>query len=126
MQSLKQFDESRKCEDDKLFDFESRFCKNWLLSEGFEHITDSTEDSYGFLQHNPDEKYNSFLRNNYWYWSKSLGDYIFRIYVFRNCIILDKDWDTGGNAGGRYFDIKEKPINIIWDEIIEYIKFNLD
>lgn len=114
MQSLKQFDESRKCEDDKLFDFESRFCKNWLLSEGFEHITDSTEDSYGFL------------RNNYWYWSKSLGDYIFRIYVFRDCIILDKDWNTGGNAGGRYFNIKEKPINVIWDEIIEYIKFNLD
>ena len=55
-----------------------------------------------------------------------MGDYIFRIYVFRNCIIIDKDWDTGGNAGGRYFDVKEIPINVIWNEIIEYIKFNLD
>ena len=125
MQSLKQFDELRHSEDDSYFVFDEWKYRKWLLSEGFEHITDETEDSYGFLQYNPDERYNAFLRNNYWYWSKLMGCYIFRIYVFRNCIIIDKDWDCGGNAGSRCFDIKETPINVIWDEIIEYIKSSL-
>lgn len=125
MQSLKQFDELRHYEDDNYFVFDDWDCKSWLLSEGFEHITNETEDSYGFLQYNPDERHNAFLRNDYWYWSKLMGCYIFRVYVFRNCIIIDKDWDCGGNAGGRYFDINETPINVIWDEIIEYIKSNM-
>lgn len=125
MQSLKQFDEIRHSEDDKYFVFDNWHWTKWLLSEGFEHITNKTEDSYGFLQYNPDEQYNAFLRNNYWYWSKLMGCYIFRIYVFRNCIIVDKDWDCGGNAGGMYFDIKEYSMQEIWDQIIGYIKSNI-
>jgi hypothetical protein len=125
MQSLKQFDEVKHSEGDNYFVFGNWQWTKWLLSEGFEHISDKTENSYGFLQYNPDERYNSFLRNNYWYWSKLMGCYIFRIYVFRNCVVVDKDWDCGGNAGGRCFDVKETPINVIWDQIIEYIKSNL-
>lgn len=127
MQSLKQFDKGyTSVEDDKYFDFDDPNWHCWLRSEGFKHITDRTEDSYGFTNHYPEKRYNSFLRNNYWYWSKLMGCYIFHIYVFRNCIIIDKDWDCGGNAGGRCFDITLFTMKEIWDEIIEYIKANND
>ena len=61
MQSLKQFDEVRHSEDDNYFVFDNWQWTKWLLLEGFEHITNETEDSYGFLQYNPDERYNSFF-----------------------------------------------------------------
>ena len=98
----------------------------WLKSEGFEHITNKTEDSYGFLERYPDERYNAFLRNNYWYWAKCFKYFIIRIYVFRNCVIVDKDWDCGGNAGGRVFEFELWSIDEIWDEIIQYIKTNIE
>lgn len=124
MQSMKQFDANYEVLE-KSFDFDDSYWESWLESEGFKHITDKTEDSYGFLQHYPDKRYNSFLRNNYWYWSKRLDCFIFRIYVFRNCVVVDKDWDCGGNCGGRFYKFEHWSIEEIWGQIIEYIKFNI-
>lgn len=125
MQTLKQFDNNYEVHIDNSFDFDNRHWQSWLESEGFVHITDKTEDSYGFLRHYPDARYNSFLRNDYWYWSKCLGCFTFRIYVFRNCVVVDKDWDCGGNAGGRVYDFDSWSIEEIWWQIIDYIKFNI-
>jgi hypothetical protein len=124
MQSLKQFDDDYEVLEES-FDFDDRYWQSWLESEGFKHITDKTEDSYGFLQRYPDELYNAFLRNDYWYWSKCFKYFIIRIYVFRNCVIVDKDWDCGGNAGGRVYDFDSWSIEEIWGQIIDYIKFNI-
>ena len=110
---------------DSSFDFDDHYWQSWLESEGFEHITLTTEDSYGFLQRYPDERYNAFLRNDYWYWCKCFKYFIIRIYVFRNCVIVDKDWDCGGNAGGRVYDFDSWTIEEIWGQIIDYIKFNI-
>lgn len=125
MQSLRQFDDNYEVCADNSFDFDDHYWQSWLESEGFEHITDKTEDSYGFLERYPDECYNVFLRNDYWYWCKLMGCYIFRIYVFRNCIIIDKDWDCGGNCGGRVYEFELWSIEESWDQIIEYIKLNI-
>ena len=51
---------------------------------------------------------------------------IFRIYIFRDCIICEKEYDCGGFAGSRCFDITLFTMKEIWDEIIEYIKGNID
>lgn len=126
MQTLKQFDDSYEVCIGNSFDFDDRHWQSWLESEGFTHITDKTEDSYGFLQHYPDERYNAFLRNDYWYWCKCFDHFIIRIYVFRNCVIVDKDWDCGGNAGGRVYEFDCWTIEEIWDQIIDYIKFNIE
>lgn len=125
MQSLRQLDDIYEVYTDNCFDFDDRHWQSWLESEGFEHITNKTEDSYGLLQRYPDERYNAFLRNDYWYWSKCFKYFIIRIYVFRNCVIVDKDWDCGGNAGGRVYGFECWSIDEIWDQIIDYIKFNL-
>ena len=126
MQSLKQFDDSYKEYIDGPFDFDDRHWQSWLESEKFVHITDKTEDSYGFRQRYPDERYNAFLRNDYWYWSKCFDHFIIRIYVFRNCVVVDKDWDCGGNAGGRIYEFDLWSIEEIWGQIIDYIKFNIE
>lgn len=126
MQSLRQFDDSYKEGVDGSFDFDDRRWQYWLESEGFEHITDKTEDSYGFLQHYPDNRYNEFVRNDYWYWCKCFNYFIIRIYVFRNCVVVDKDWDCGGNAGGSIYEFELWSIDEIWDQIIEYIKTNIN
>lgn len=125
MQTLRQFDDNYEVCTDSSFDFDDRYWQSWLESEGFEHITLTTEDSYGFLQRYPDERYNAFLRNDYWYWCKCFKHFMIRIYVFRNCVVVDKDWDCGGNAGGRVFEFELWSIEEIWDQIIEYIKFNI-
>lgn len=126
MQTLRQFDDNYEGRINSPFDFDNQHWKSWLESEGFEHITDKTEDSYGFLQHYPDERYNAFLRNNYWYWIKCLDCFIFRIYVFRNCVVVDKDWDCGGNRGGRVYEFECWSIEDIWNDIIEYINENIE
>ena len=125
MQSLRQFDDNYTEHTNSSFDFDDHYWQSWLESEGFTHITDKTEDSYGFLQHYRDERYNAFLRNDYWYWSKCLDCFIFRIYVFRNCVVVDKEWDCGGNAGGRVYEFDCWSIEEIWGQIIDYIKFNI-
>jgi hypothetical protein len=38
---------------------------------------------------------------------------------------VDKDWDCGGNAGGRVYDFDSWSIEEIWGQIIDYIKFNI-
>lgn len=126
MQTLRQFDDNYESRTNNPFDFDNQHWKSWLKSEGFVHITNETEMSYGFLQHYPDERYNAFLRNNYWYWSRCLDCFIFRIYVFRNCVIVDKDWDCGGNCGGRVYEFECWSIEDIWNDIIEYIKENIE
>ena len=125
MQSLRQFDDNYTERTNSAFDFDDHYWQSWLESEGFTHITDKTEDSYGFLQYYRDERYNAFLRNDYWYWSKCLDCFIFRIYVFRNCVVVDKEWDCGGNAGGRVYEFDCWSIEEIWGQIIDYIKFNI-
>ena len=127
MQSLKQFDNDyTSVEDDKYFDFDDPNWHYWLRSEGFKYITDRMEDSYGFINHYPEFRTNYEIRSKYWEWSKWIDGYIFHIYVFRNSIVIDKDWDCGGNAGGRCFDITIFTMKEIWDEIIDYIKANID
>lgn len=125
MQSLRQFDDNYEVCIDNHFDFDDHYWQSWLESEGLEHITDKAEDSYGFTTHYPHMISNYLYRNNYWYWSKCLGCFTFRIYIFRNCVVVDKDWDCGGNAGGRVFEFELWSIEEIWDQIIEYIKFNI-
>ena len=125
MQTLRQFDDNYGVSTDNSFDFDDHHWQSWLESEGFEHITDKTEDSYGFTTHYPHMISNYLYRNNYWYWSNCLGCFIFRIYIFRNCVVVDKDWDCGGNAGGRVYDFDSWSIEGIWGQIIEYIKFNI-
>lgn len=126
MQSLRQFDETVDKERGINFDFDDPAWYDWLYSEGFEHITQRTEDSYGFTTHYPHMISNYLYRNNYWYWAKCFNHFIIRIYVFRNCVVVDKDWDCGGNAGGRVFEFELWSIEEIWDEIISYIKSNLN
>ena len=125
MQSLRQFDDNYEMCTESSFDFDDRRWQAWLESEEFEHITDNTEDSYGCTTYYPHMISNYLYRNNYWYWSKCLDCFIFRIYVFRNCVVIDKDWDCGGNAGGRVYDFDSWSIEEIWGQIIDYIKFNI-
>jgi hypothetical protein len=124
MQSLRQFDDNYKVLEGS-FDFDDRYWQSWLESEGFEHINGYWEDSYGFVDNYPSLKSDESIRTNYWYWSKCLDCFIFRIYVFRNCVVIDKDWDCGGNAGGRVYEFEYWSIEEIWDQIIEYIKLNV-
>lgn len=126
MQSLRQFDKTVDKERGIHFDFDDPAWNDWLYSEGFEHITQRTENSYGFTTHYPHMISNYLYRNNYWYWCKCFNHFIIRIYVFRNCVVVDKDWDCGGNAGGRVFEFELWSIAEIWDEIIAYIKSNLN
>lgn len=125
MHSLRQFDDNYEERTNNPFDFDDNHWQSWLKSEGFVHITDETEQSYGFTTHYPHMISNYLYRNNYWYWSKCLDCFIFRIYVFRNCVVIDKDWDCGGNVGGRVFEFELWSIKEIWDQIIEYIKLNI-
>ena len=125
MQSLRQFDDNYEVCTDNHFDFDDHYWQAWLESEGFEHITDKTEDSYGFTTYYPHMISNYLYRNDYWYWCKCLGCFTFRIYIFRNCVVIDKDWDCGGNAGGRVFEFELWSIEEIWGQIIDYIKFNI-
>lgn len=122
MQTLRQFDDNYNACTDNFFDFDDHYWQSWLESEGFEHIIGKWEDSYGFVDNYPSLRNDESIRTNYWYWSKCLDCFIFRIYVFRNCIVVDTDWDCGGNAGGRTFDHTEIPFDLIWDDVIEYIK----
>jgi hypothetical protein len=124
MQSLKQFDNDyTSVEDDKYFDFDDPMWYDWLYSEGFERMS-KYEDSYTYREY----ANNCYLLNNtdYWYWAKCFDYWLFRIYIFRDCIICEKEYDCGGLAGNIYFNTEETPINEIWDEIIEYIKANID
>lgn len=123
MQSLKQFDDDYNISE--YFNFDDPRWQYWLESEGFVHFDGKWEDSYGFVANYPSLKHSESVRANYWYWSKCIDCFIFRIYVFRNCVVIDKDWDCGGNAGGRTFDHTEIPFDIIWDDVIEYIKFSI-
>ena len=125
MQTLRQFDDNYGVSTDNSFDFDDHHWQSWLESEGFEHICGYWEDSYGFLDKYPALRHSELIRTNYWYWSKCLDCFIFRIYVFRNCVVVDKDWDCGGNAGGRVYDFDSWSIEEIWGQIIEYIKFNI-
>lgn len=125
MQTLRQFDDNYEVCTDSSFDFDDHYWQSWLESEGFDHICGYWEDSYGFVDNYPSLRNDESIRTNYWYWSKCLGCFIFRIYVFRNCIVVNKDWDCGGNAGGRVFEFELWSIEEIWDQIIEYIKFNI-
>lgn len=126
MQSLRQFDDNYEEYTNSSFDFDDRYWQSWLESEGFEHITDKTEDSYGFVDRYPALRHSESIRANYWYWCKCFNHFIIRIYVFRNCVIVDKDWDCGGNAGGRVYEFELWSIEEIWGQIIEYIKFNIN
>ena len=122
MQSLKQFNKHEKNEELLYFDFDDPTWYDWLYAEGFERMA-KEEDSYTYHEYAND----CYLLNytDYWYWSKCFDYWLFRIYVFRDCIICEKEYDCGGFAGNRYFNTKETPINEIWDSIIEYIKENI-
>ena len=123
MQTLRQFDDNYNVSE--YFNFDDPQWQSWLENEGFEHIIGKWEDSYGFVDNYPSLRNDESIRTNYWYRSTYLDCFIFRIYVFRNCVVIDKDWDFGGNAGGRTFDHTEIPFDIIWDDVIEYIKFSI-
>lgn len=125
MQTLRQFDDNYEGCTDSRFDFDDHHWQSWLESEGFEHIIGYWEDSYGFTNYFKDEVDNAFARTNYWYWCKCFNPFMIRIYVFRNCVVVDKDWDCGGNAGGRVYEFECWSIEEIWDQIVEYIKFNV-
>lgn len=125
MQSLRQFDDNYETLENS-FDFDNPSWQSWLESEGFEHIIGYWEDSYGFTNYFKDEADNKFIRTDYWYWGKCFNYFMIRIYVFRNCVIVDKDWDCGGNCGGRVFEFECWSIEDIWDQIIEYIKANIN
>lgn len=122
MQSLRQFNKHEKNEESLYFDFDNPTWYEWLYSEGFERMS-KEEDSYTYREYCGDK----YLLNysDYWYWSKCFDYWLFRIYIFRDCIICEKEYDCGGFAGSRYFNIKETPINEIWDSIIGYIKENI-
>lgn len=125
MQTLRQFDDNYEVCTDSSFDFDDHHWQSWLESEGFEHITDKTEDSYGFVDRYPALRHSESIRTNYWYWCKYFDHFVIRIYVFRNCVVVDKDWDCGGNAGGRVYEFDYWTIEEIWGQIIDYIKFNI-
>lgn len=125
MQSLRQFDDSCEGCVDSHFDFDDSHWQSWLESMGFEHIIGYWENSYGFTERFGDEVNNELVRADYWYWCKYFNHFVFRIYVFRNCVVVDKDWDCGGNAGGRVYEFELWSIEEIWDQIIDYIKFNI-
>ena len=123
MQSLRQFDKSESTEQKIYFDFDDPMWYDWLYSEGFERMS-KCEDSYTYREYAND----CYLLNHtdYWYWAKCFDHWLFRIYIFRDCIICVKEYDCGGFAGSRYFDVKEYSISDIWDQIIEYIKGNIE
>ena len=123
MQSLKQFDNTVDEEKGIYFDFDDPMWYDRLYSEGFERMS-KCEDSYTYHEY----ANNCYLLNNtdYWYWARCFDYWLFRIYIFRDCIICEKEYDCGGFAGSRYFNTEETPIDEIWDEIIEYIKTNID
>lgn len=126
MQTLRQFNDNYEGCIGSTFDFDDHHWQSWLESEGFEHIVGYWEDSYGFTNYFKDKVDNEFVRTDYWYWVKCFNYFTIRIYVFRNCVVVDKDWDCGGNAGGRVYEFECWSIEEIWDQIIEYIKFNIN
>lgn len=124
MQSLKQFSnyvvEDTQC----YFNFDDPDWQDWLKSEGFDYIDYKCEDSYTYMQLCDHVIYDE-TSHNYWYWASCISGWMFRIYVFRDLIICEKEYDCGGFAGSRYFDVKEYSMTDIWDQIIDYIKFNI-
>lgn len=124
MQSLRQFDNPKFKAEEIYFKFNEPYWQDWLKSEGFEHIVGKTEDSYTYQETCPETENIPYYNQDYWYWVKCFNGWLFRIYVFRNCIICEKEFECGGFAGSRSFTI-DIPINEIWDDIIEYIKFNI-
>lgn len=123
MQSLKQFDKTHPDEEKIYFDFDDPSWYDWLYSEGFERMQ-RNEDSYTYCQY-CDRNLYELNSTNYWYWAKCFEHWLFRIYIFRNCIICEKEYECGGFAGSRYFDTAETPLAEIWYQIIEYIKDNI-
>lgn len=123
MQSLRQFDKSESTEENVYFDFDDPIWYDWLYSEGFERIQ-RDENSYTYCQYCNRNAY-ELNSTNYWYWARCIDRWLFRIYIFRDCIIYEKEYDCGGFAESRYFDIKEYSMSDIWDQIIEYIKSNI-
>lgn len=125
MGSLKEFDAPEKCYD---YIWDSDILNEFLESEGCEHITDKWEDSYGLERHT-NLAQNEDICRDYWYWAKLMNGYIFRIYVFNGCIIVDRDWDFGGNAGSSCYWFDRHFLDI-WDNVIndikDYIKYTLD
>ena len=124
MQSLRQFDKTIDEEKGIYFDFDDPAWYDWLYSEGFDHLVGKTEDSYTYSQYCDVNMY-ELNSTNYWYWAKCFNYWLFRIYIFSDCIICEKEYDCGGFAGSRHFDTKETPLGEIWDEIIHYIKTNI-
>ena len=118
MQSLRQFDKKSPKEDAVYFDFDDPKWYDWLYSEGFERMQ-RNEDSYTYREFGDSYEFN---RYNYWYWVKCFNDWLFRIYVFRDAIICEKEYECGGFAGCRQYRPTETPIAKIWDDIVEYIK----
>ena len=118
MQSLRQFDKKSPKEDVIYFSFDDPKWFDWLYSEGFEKVN-GAEDSYTYREFSDSYEFN---RYNYWYWVKCFNDWLFRIYVFRDAIICEKEYECGGFAGCRQYRPAETPIAEIWDDIIEYIK----
>lgn len=124
MQSLKQFSNYVVEDPQSYFNFNDPEWQDWLRSEGFDYIDYKCEDSYTYVQQCDHVTYDETSRN-YWYWVSCIGGWMFRIYVFSDLIICEKEYDCGGFAGSRCYNTKDEPINVIWDEIIEYIKSNL-
>ena len=123
MQSLRQFDKSVDKEKGIYFNFDDPSWYEWLYSEGFERMQ-RNEDSYTYHEYAGD----CYLLNStdYWYWAKCFDYWLFRIYIFRDCVICEKEYDCGGFAGSRYFDVQLYSMSDIWDQIIEYIKVNIE
>ena len=123
MQSLRQFDKTIEEEKVIYFDFDDPDWYDWLYSEGFERMQ-RNEDSYTYQDYCDRNTY-ELNSTNYWYWARCFDYWLFRIYIFRDCIICEKEYECGGLAGSRYFDVKEYSMSDIWDQIIEYIKSNI-
>ena len=83
------------------------------------------EDSYTYHEYCDVNTYD-LNSTNYWYWARCFDYWLFRIYIFCDCIICEKEYDCGGFAGSRYFNVEEYSMSDIWDQIIEYIKTNIN
>lgn len=123
MQSLRQFDKTIEEEKVIYFDFDDPDWYDWLYSEGFERMQ-RNENSYTYQEYCDRNTY-ELNSTDYWYWARCFDHWLFRIYIFRDCIICEKEYECGGFAGSRHFDVKEYSMSDIWDQIIEYIKSNI-
>lgn len=122
MESLKKF--NRNYTPDELdYSWKGRDFLNWMKSEGFETRT-TWEDSYGLTK--LAEKYANNVRicTDYYYWAKCTNSTMIRVYVFKIGIVVDFDYDCGGNMYSRFYGYEDGFENA-WSNMITDITFEI-